>query len=694
MIKRLLLLFLLLPVLAWAGAETKQNNYSYTSTGTTFANLTTSATPQLDGTGVWCSDCCISAICGPGGTGAWATRLAGTWNCGNISNNLTGYLGPVGITGGHTDGSDQISQVNVNGVLNAQTYGAKGDNIFSGDGTRVSGPPDGACTGTVFTSASGAFTTALVGDLVAIDGAGASGGPYIGTVSALVSPTSLTVAPACGTAVTAKSYTVGYDNSSSLQNWINAARNQPLMPTLYLPTGQYLHRGLDFTQVSNLSIYGDGGSVITGGTALGQYGGSSLNCVSPTNANAGAPTVCHDFTGNGFMTIQRMNFKSGLYGGAPAAAGGANVLLARNGTGPGQFSIENKLEDVTFQAWGAYDVVLFNTEQDSFIDDVFNWNADPAKAIYISSINTPGFRSPYRGAINPVVYSETVLNFIGGKQQFSSNGTNAITIDGSVIQLVIHGGFARMNASGDNFIADSGSSSALTQANIQSVNLEPQNANNGFMKLLGSLQESNISNIDTASGVAPTVPFLSAANLNATQVNGILYSAAYPNPEIVYAAGVSNIFNDINNSYISTPATDAGNFANAYSGNLLANGYAINNGGTVSLHPNGAANITPTATFADGTHCGVGGSIGGTTASFNVVMGSTNPTTACPITLGTAPQAQCPGSTTPHCTETPYYTPGNPWQQLIVEPLTAGSLTILAQTDMHAMSIIVNCICG
>lgn len=92
---------------ASAGSETKANNYSYTSTGTLFANLGNSAvTPQTNGTGVYCQDCVIAPLCSGGGAGAWATRLNNAWNCGNNAVNTTGVSDPLALNALRGTGSN------------------------------------------------------------------------------------------------------------------------------------------------------------------------------------------------------------------------------------------------------------------------------------------------------------------------------------------------------------------------------------------------------------------------------------------------------------------------------------------------------------------------------------------------------------------------------------------------------------
>lgn len=133
-----------------------------------------------------------------------------------------------------------ISNFSINGVVNAQVYGAIGDLIYSTDGNGHL--QDGSCSGTAFTSASGAFTSGspapAVGDKVIIDGAGAAGGVYVGAISVINSPTSITVSPSCSTTVSGAYWRVGFDNSSAFASAIAAVPNG--YGTVFIPRGNYL----------------------------------------------------------------------------------------------------------------------------------------------------------------------------------------------------------------------------------------------------------------------------------------------------------------------------------------------------------------------------------------------------------------------------------------------------------------------
>ena len=83
---------------------------------------------EQDGLLAYCKDCTSATPCIGGGSGAWAFGQRGQWTCSlGGSANLSSYTGAVGVTGNSGNGSDAISNVNINGSLNVKAYGAKGD---------------------------------------------------------------------------------------------------------------------------------------------------------------------------------------------------------------------------------------------------------------------------------------------------------------------------------------------------------------------------------------------------------------------------------------------------------------------------------------------------------------------------------------------------------------------------------------
>jgi hypothetical protein len=127
---------------AQSPSTVQQNAFSYTTTGTMFANLSLQCgsgnqapippgcANQTPGTIVYCKDCNagVNGACVGGGTGIFAKRLASSWKCADVNvtagSDITNYHGPVSIMGNNTNGSDRVGNINVNGVLNVMTFGA------------------------------------------------------------------------------------------------------------------------------------------------------------------------------------------------------------------------------------------------------------------------------------------------------------------------------------------------------------------------------------------------------------------------------------------------------------------------------------------------------------------------------------------------------------------------------------------
>jgi hypothetical protein len=104
-----------------------------------FANLTNPAlVPQTNGTLTYCSDCRQTTVCAAGGSGALAQLVNNAWQCG-LGTSTTGTAsinpGTTGQPGGYLANGTIISPmtsiqgISVNGVINAQAYGAKGDAV-------------------------------------------------------------------------------------------------------------------------------------------------------------------------------------------------------------------------------------------------------------------------------------------------------------------------------------------------------------------------------------------------------------------------------------------------------------------------------------------------------------------------------------------------------------------------------------
>jgi hypothetical protein len=124
------------------------------------------------------------------------------------------------------DCDNRTTTLGLNAYLTNTLKGGTGGNEYVGlvgataaDGTVSSGSA-------AFTSASGAFTAADVGQPITVKGAGASGADLNTTISAYTSATAVTLAANAGTSVTTAGYLVGCrlaDTMSSHSPWVETA---------------------------------------------------------------------------------------------------------------------------------------------------------------------------------------------------------------------------------------------------------------------------------------------------------------------------------------------------------------------------------------------------------------------------------------------------------------------------------------
>lgn len=111
------------------------------------------------------------------------------------------------------DGSVQVNKYDV------EEYGAEKASVVYDAGMSTGGG------GTTLTSATASFTSDDVGKIFVLQGAAASGRDLVGTISALISPTSVTTSLAAGTTVTNAKLIYGIDCTTAFQNAINDCYN-------------------------------------------------------------------------------------------------------------------------------------------------------------------------------------------------------------------------------------------------------------------------------------------------------------------------------------------------------------------------------------------------------------------------------------------------------------------------------------
>lgn len=134
-------------------------------------------------------------------------------------------------------------------TFNVKNYGAEGDGIALYDGAITSGTDD-------FTSASAAFTTADVGKIITISGAGGSNVDLTTTISAYVSATAVTIATNALATVSSAMAIYGTDDTTAIRNAVAAVYdggNGPHSGIIYFPDGIYIVNGA-FDQTNNSQI--------------------------------------------------------------------------------------------------------------------------------------------------------------------------------------------------------------------------------------------------------------------------------------------------------------------------------------------------------------------------------------------------------------------------------------------------------
>lgn len=121
-------------------------------------------------------------------------------------------------------------------IFNVRNYGAKGNGVHLIDGACSTG------TSTAFSSSSASFTSNDVGKVISLVGAGSAGVDLTTTFSAFVDSHDMTLTAGCSTTVSGASYEYGTDDTTSIQNAINAVGTNGV-GTVYFPAGIYIVNG-------------------------------------------------------------------------------------------------------------------------------------------------------------------------------------------------------------------------------------------------------------------------------------------------------------------------------------------------------------------------------------------------------------------------------------------------------------------
>jgi hypothetical protein len=180
---------------------------------------------------------------------------------------------PAGLSAAN-QGQGILDWINVQ----ASPYNATGDGQLVTNAAMASGS-------TTLTSASGKFAAGDVGKTIIVYGAGASGGILATTITAYNSTGSVTLAAAnvAGTNVSGLSAIWGTDDTAALQAAISAAEAlaagyepQTLAAVVYLPFGIYVTQTLSVTSAFRLTGDGPGSLLVTGGSALIDFGNNYI----------------------------------------------------------------------------------------------------------------------------------------------------------------------------------------------------------------------------------------------------------------------------------------------------------------------------------------------------------------------------------------------------------------------------------
>lgn len=149
----------------------------------------------------------------------------------------------------------------LNRILDVKDYGAAGNGAFKVDGAITSGSH-------TLTSASSTFAVSDIGKVIRVVGAGSTSSLLETTISAYISPTSVTLTVAAGTSVTGATFIYGTDDTASIQAAIIQGQNTGLQ--VKIPTGLYLVT-VQLNITASVNIIGEGaGSVIA--PASGSHG--------------------------------------------------------------------------------------------------------------------------------------------------------------------------------------------------------------------------------------------------------------------------------------------------------------------------------------------------------------------------------------------------------------------------------------
>jgi hypothetical protein len=325
------------------------------------------------------------------------------------------------------------------------------------------------------------FAAADVGKTIYVSTAGTSGATLTATIASVQTVNTVTLSSAAISGVSNAPIVWATDDTAALQAAYNyAVANSK---SLYIPSGSYLHHGLNFTGqgsqhvLTPSRIYGD---AYSGGTDL-----YAMGVANPGRVNSGW-TVGVDLSATSYNEVDDLTFFGGINtGGFADLAPQINVFAGRvHNTGGGDLAIDHSFERLYSETFGQYGVVLYGYEQVDFHNSHFQMDGSNAlAALYLSSDNTPGFSSPYVTIKSPTT-TMTKVNISGARTAFIGVG-NMIVLDqgaghslGSGIYTVsIRDAYASMAPAANNkcdFLSDTSSSSPIRHVVVDTVYIEVQ----------------------------------------------------------------------------------------------------------------------------------------------------------------------------------------------------------------------------
>lgn len=145
--------------------------------------------------------------------------------------------------------SPLLSQADSSAFVNALDNGVLNDAQVVEDAGVANGSP-------TLTSPSSAFTAGLVGQSVAVAGAGPAGATLVTTIADVPSPTTLTLATNASTTVANARTVYGTNNTTALQTLVDSMPAMADRSTVYLPKGNYLFATGSLTLPQGVTLQG------------------------------------------------------------------------------------------------------------------------------------------------------------------------------------------------------------------------------------------------------------------------------------------------------------------------------------------------------------------------------------------------------------------------------------------------------